>query len=41
MPGGHLFCPVEMMMVRSWSAILFRNAFHIKGNDDLRRVSLA
>jgi hypothetical protein len=25
---------------RSWSTTLFRKAFHIKGNDDLRGVSL-
>jgi hypothetical protein len=27
-------------MARSWSPTLFRKAFHIKGNDDLRWVSL-
>jgi hypothetical protein len=31
---------VEVMMARSWSPTLFRKAFHIKGNDDLRWVSL-
>jgi len=31
--------PVPSMM-RSWSPTLFRKAFHIKGNDDLRWVSL-
>ena len=34
-------CPVEVMMARSWSPTLFRKAFDIKGNDDLRWVSLA
>ena len=33
-------CPVEAMMARSWSPILFRKAFYIKCNDDLRWVSL-
>jgi hypothetical protein len=33
-------CPVEMMMAPSWPPTLFRKAFHIKGNDDLRWVSL-
>jgi hypothetical protein len=33
-------CPVEAMMARSWSPTLFRKAFHIKGNNDLRGVSL-
>ena len=33
-------CPVEVMMARSWSPTSFRKAFHIKGNDDLRWVSL-
>jgi hypothetical protein len=32
-------CPVEVMMARSWLPSLFRKAFHIKGNDDLRWVS--
>jgi hypothetical protein len=33
-------CPVEMMMAPSLPPTLFRKAFHIKGNDDLRGVSL-
>jgi hypothetical protein len=33
-------CSVEVMMARSWSPTLFRKAFHVKGNDDLRWVSL-
>jgi len=31
---------IEVMMARSWSPTLFRKAFHIKGNDDLRWVGL-
>jgi len=33
-------CPVEVTMARSRSRTLFRKAFHIEGNDDLRWVSL-
>ena len=32
--------PVGVVMARSWSPTSFRKAFHIKGNDDLRWVSL-
>ena len=33
-------CPVEVVMAPLWPPTLFRQAFHIKGNADLRWVSL-
>jgi len=32
--------PVEVVMARPWSPTSFRKAFHVKGNDDLRWVSV-